>query len=93
MLLTTYIIIIITGCSLFFIGRNKIVSISKAEDKRPHSLYIYYGFFPAILGIAPSLVLLSLWIGFDDVIFNQMLKNRFPNNGILKALKNVVPII
>ena len=93
MLLTTYIIIIITGCSLFFIGRNKIVSISKAEDKRPHSLYIYYGFFPAILGIAPSLVLLSLWIGFDDVIFNQMLKNRFPDNLIIDGNQTVLILI
>ena len=55
------------------------------ENKKPHSLNIYHGLFPAILSIVPPLILLSLWITCDDVIFDQMLKNRLPNNLIIEG--------
>ena len=85
MIPATYIVTLLIGIFLFFLGKNRITNISINENKKPHSLNIYHGLFPAILSIVPPLILLSLWITFDDVIFDQMLKNRLPNNLIIEG--------
>ena len=54
------------------------------ENKKPHSLNIPHG-LTAILSIVPPLIFLSLWITCDDVIFDQMLKNRLPNSLIIEG--------
>jgi len=85
MIPATYIVTLLIGIFLFFLGKNRIRNICMNENKKPHSLNIYHGLFPAILSIVPPLILLSLWIICDDVIFDQMLKNRLPNNLIIEG--------
>ena len=85
MIPATYIVTLLIGIFLFFLGNNRIKNICMNENKKPHSLNIYHGLFPAILSIVPPLILLSLWITCDDVIFDQMLKNRLPNNLIIEG--------
>ena len=85
MIPATYIVTLLIGIFLFFLGKIRIRNICMSENKKPHSLNIYHGLFPAILSIVPPLILLSLWITCDDVIFDQMLKNRLPNNLIIEG--------
>ena len=85
MIPATYIVTLLIGIFLFFLGKNRFKNICMNENKKPHSLNIYHGLFPAILSIVPPLILLSLWITCDDVIFDQMLKNRLPNNLIIEG--------
>ena len=85
MIPATYIVTLLIGIFLFFLGNNRIKNICMNENKKPHSLNIYHGLFPAILSIVPPLIFLSLWITCDDVIFDQMLKNRLPNSLIIEG--------
>ena len=68
------------GLAFFFIGKNKIFKLCNAAQIRPHSLSIYHGSFPAVLATAPALIVLSLWVGADDLVFNQMLIAQFPTS-------------
>ena len=70
--------ILTIGLAFFFFGKNRIFSLCRAAQTRPHSLPVYHGSFPAILATAPALIILSLWLASDDLVFNQMLIARFP---------------
>ena len=70
--------ILTIGLAFFFFGKNRIFSLSRAAQTRPHSLPVYHGSFPAILATAPALIILSLWLASDDLVFNQMLIAQFP---------------
>ena len=72
--------ILTIGFAFFFIGKNRIFKLCNAAQIRPHSLSIYHGSFPAVLATAPALILLSVWVGADDLVFNQMLTAQFPAN-------------
>ena len=68
------------GLAFFFIGKNKIFKLCNAAQIRPHSLSIYHGSFPAVLATAPALIVLSLWVGADDLLYNRMLIAQFPTS-------------
>ena len=72
--------IVTIGLAFFFGGKHKIFKLCNAAQTRPHSLSIYHGSFPAVLATAPALIVLSLWVGADDLVFNQMLIAQFPTS-------------
>lgn len=93
MISSTYILIIMLGFVFFFLGRKKIINISLAEGRKPHSLVIYHGYYPFILAVAPPLVLISLWISLDDTLFYEMLKSRFPVDLELEGKQTILILL
>ena len=89
----TALTILFIGLSFFFIGKNKVVSLCNSTAPRPHSLVFYYGSFPAILATAPALIILSLWVAFDVLVFNQMLVGQFPPDLEIEGRQTVLILL
>ena len=89
----TALTILFIGLSFFFIGKNKVVSLCNSTVSRPHSLVFYYGSFPAILATAPALIILSLWVAFDVLVFNQMLVGQFPPDLEIEGRQTVLILL
>ena len=89
----TALTILFIGLSFFFIGKNKVVSLCNSTASRPHSLVFYYGSFPAILATAPALIILSLWVAFDVLVFNQMLVGQFPPDLEIEGRQTVIILL
>ena len=89
----TALTILFIGLSFFFIGKNKVVSLCNSTASRPHSLVFYYGSFPAILATAPALIILSLWVAFDVLVFNQMLVGQFPPDLEIEGRQTVLILL
>ena len=89
----TALTILFIGLSFFFIGKNKVVSLCNSTASRPHSLAFYYGSFPAILATAPALIILSFWVAFDVLVFNQMLVGQFPSDLEIEGRQTVLILL
>ena len=89
----TALTILFIGLSFFFIGKNKVVSLCNSTASRPHSLVFHYGSFPAILATAPALIILSLWVAFDVLVFNQMLVGQFPPDLEIEGRQTVLILL
>ena len=89
----TALTILFMGLSFFFIGKNKVVSLCNSTASRPHSLVFYYGIFLAILATAPALIILSLWVAFDVLVFNQMLVGQFPPDLEIEGRQTVLILL
>ena len=85
--------ILIIGLSFYFFGKSRVVSLCNSTASRPHSLVFYYGSFPAILATAPALILLSLWVAFDVLVFNQMLVSQFPSDLEIEGRQTVLILL
>lgn len=64
----------------FFAGRKRSIALSGAIGGRRHlnSLPFYYGTLTALWCGIPSLLLLILWISFDDYIIKQIILSELP---------------
>ena len=89
----TALTILFIGLSFFFIGKNKVVSLCNSTASRSHSLVFYYGSFPAILATAPALIILSFWVAFDILFFNQMLVGQFPSDLEIEGRQTVLILL
>ena len=69
------------GCFAFYLGRGRSLAIAKPLGgiRHLHSLPSYYGFHAAIWCALPSLILLSLWLVFDDLLINSMVMDALPD--------------
>jgi phosphate transport system permease protein len=68
------------GCFAFYLGRGRSLAIAKPLGgiRHLHSLPSYYGFHAALWCALPSLVLLGLWLVFDDLLINSMVMDALP---------------
>lgn len=68
------------GCFAFYLGRGRSLAIAKPLGgiRHLHSLPSYYGFHAALWCALPSLLLLSLWMVFDDPLINSMVMDALP---------------
>lgn len=68
------------GCFAFYLGRGRSLAIAKPLGgvRHLHSLPSYYGFHAALWCALPSLILLSLWMVFDDLLINSMVMDSLP---------------
>jgi phosphate transport system permease protein len=68
------------GCFAFYLGRGRSLAIAKPLGgiRHLHSLPSYYGFHAALWCALPSLILLGLWMVFDDLLINSMVMDGLP---------------
>ncbi|GAB5381687.1 MAG: phosphate ABC transporter permease subunit PstC [Aliiglaciecola sp.] len=77
MLLLVGLLLIATA---FFVGRNRSISVSANHGgiKNLNSLPSYYGALTALWCGLPSLIVLSLWVLFDDYFIQQSIIQMLP---------------
>jgi phosphate transport system permease protein len=72
-----FILILALGIFAFYIGRGRSLALAKPLGgiRYLHSLPSYYGFHTALWCALPSLILLSLWMIFDEPLINSLVMN------------------
>jgi len=76
--LVIIILFIITWLG-YFLGKRKILEVSKAAVK-PNSLPYYYGYYVAFICGFPSILLLFAWLIFEPLIIEYLITLKIPDS-------------
>lgn len=63
----------------YFYGRARIVKQANIAQSRPNSLPVFYGLFPALLGLIIPLIVMAIWLVSESIIMDMMLLNALPD--------------
>ena len=69
----------------YFYGRSRIIRQANIAQSRPNSLTVFYGLFPALLGLIVSLIVMAIWLVSESIIMDMMLLNALPDALTLSA--------
>ncbi|HEB78674.1 MAG TPA: phosphate ABC transporter permease subunit PstC [Methylothermaceae bacterium] len=64
----------------YYLGRQRALHISGGQIRRLHSLPGYYGYYVALWCGLPALLVLALWLLFDDKIILQLVLAQLPES-------------
>ncbi len=62
----------------FYLGRHRAVQASGGHIRNLHSLPAYYGYYLALCCGLPALLVLCLWLLFDDKLILQLILGQLP---------------
>ena len=62
----------------YYLGRRRAFSVAQGAIRNLHSLPSYYGLYTAIWCGVPALLLLGLWLGFEDTIITHLVVAELP---------------
>ena len=63
----------------YFYGRSWIIRQANIAQSRPNSLPVFYGLFPALLGLIIPLIVMAIWLVSESIIMDMMLLNALPD--------------
>lgn len=63
----------------YFYGRARIIKQANIAQSRPNSLPVFYGLFPALLGLIVPLIIMAIWLVSENVILDMMLLKSLPD--------------
>ncbi len=63
----------------YFYGRARIVKQANIAQSRPNSLPVFYGLFPALLGLIIPVIIIAIWLISESIIMDMMLLNALPD--------------
>ncbi len=63
----------------YFYGRARIVKQANIAQSRPNSLPVFYGLFPALLGLIIPVIIIAIWLLSESIIMDMMLLNALPD--------------
>ena len=76
--------IVLVCCSIalitFFYGKSRIIKLATSLDQRPNSLPIFYGVYPALLGLILPALLVCLWLFLETILLDRMLLSLIPED-------------
>jgi len=84
----------------FYLGRRRAFGVAQGPIRNLHSLPIYYGLYTAIWCGLPALLLVALWLSFEDSIITHLVVAGLPDelrtlgaprlNLVINDVKNLV---
>ncbi len=72
-------LLLLLTTAAFEIGRRRALQVAGQEFRKLHSLPHYYGSFTAFWCALPALVLLSVWVMFEDVVVTHLVVRHLPS--------------
>ncbi len=77
---TSTLILLLAALSFFayYLGVAKAKAVSRGHVRNLHSLPRYYGYYTALWCILPALLLLVVWLIFDDTLISQLVIANLP---------------
>ncbi len=77
---TSTLILLLAALSFFayYLGVAKAKAVSSGHVRNLHSLPRYYGYYTALWCILPALLLLVVWLIFDDTLISQLVIASLP---------------
>ncbi len=77
------VVLFLTALIVFFMGKSYIVSLSKSQGVRPHSLRQYYGIYAAAWTFVPAILILLMWTALTQPVLTRLsqtlLLDAYPN--------------
>lgn len=64
----------------FFYGKSRIIKLAAGLDQRPNSLPVFYGVYPALLGLILPALLAGLWLFLETILLDRMLLSLIPED-------------
>jgi phosphate transport system permease protein len=80
---TFIFLILLLSAAAFHWGRKQALAVADGNIRNLHSLPAYYGYYVGLWCGVPTLVLLLLWLGFEDSIVTHFVISGLPDS--LKA--------
>lgn len=97
---TLVIALLILSSIAYYLGRKRAFSVAQGKIRSLHSLPAYYGLYTAIWCGIPALLILAVWLSFENTIITQIVVNDLPQeireqgadrlNLVVNDIKNLV---
>jgi phosphate transport system permease protein len=75
---TLLILLALFSAYAFYLGSQRSRQVADGKVKNLHSLPIYYGYYTALWGGLPALLLIFLWLGLEAPIINHWVMGDLP---------------
>jgi phosphate transport system permease protein len=72
------LLLLALSSAAFYVGRRRALSVAGGQVRNLHSLPSYYGLYVALWAALPALILLGLWLAFENSIITQMVMADMP---------------
>jgi len=72
------LLLLALSSAAFYIGRRRALFVADGQVRNLHSLPGYYGLYVAMWAVLPAIVLLGLWLAFENSIITQMVVAELP---------------
>ena len=66
--------------NFLFYGKSRIIKLAAGLDQRPNSLPVFYGVYPALLGLILPALLAGLWLFLETILLDRMLLSLIPED-------------
>ena len=79
---TVFLVVILLSVVSFYVGRRRSHAVSAGQGgvKTLHSLPKHYGYMAALWALLPALLLLVLWMAFENGILKNLVVAQLPAN-------------
>ncbi|MCB1735562.1 MAG: phosphate ABC transporter permease subunit PstC [Gammaproteobacteria bacterium] len=81
---TLIIVLLLLSSALYYLGRQRSLTVANGEARKLHSLPSYYGYYAALWCLLPALAILAIWNGFETKVITTLVVNGLPD-----AVRNV----
>ncbi len=73
------VVLLLTLSSLaYHFGRKRAFAVSGGNSRKLHSLPAYHGLYAALWAALPALLLLGLWLAFEDAVITRLVVASLP---------------
>ena len=72
------LLLLALSSAAFYVGRRRALFVADGQVRNLHSLPGYYGLYVAMWAVLPAIVLLGLWLAFENSIITQMVVSELP---------------
>lgn len=97
---TFVLVLLVLSAVAFYIGKRRAFSVVEGRIKKLHSLPTYYGLYAAIWCAVPALIVLAIWLAFENTIITNIVVAQLPEsvrsldpdrlNLVVNDIKNLV---
>ncbi|MCB1737239.1 MAG: phosphate ABC transporter permease subunit PstC [Gammaproteobacteria bacterium] len=75
---TLIIVLLLFSSALYYLGRQRSLTVANGEVRKLHSLPSYYGYYTALWCLLPALAILAIWNGFETKVITTLVINDLP---------------
>ena len=74
------IVLLLISSVAYVLGRKRSFQVTDNQPRTLHSLPSYYGYYTALWSMLPALVVLVLWVGFENHVVTTLVVDALPEH-------------
>ena len=75
---TLTITLLVLSALAYQLGKRRALAVAEGDARRLHSLPSYYGYLAALWCAIPALVILAIWVFFEDPVITKLVLAGLP---------------